>query len=181
MQKQNSNILVSQLRELILEARQAAYRNVNTLQIITNYLIGKTIVDRLQHGNARAAYAKEQLTTASRKLTKEFGRGYSVDNLELMRRFFIAYQNHLGISAIPISETLSRKSSNISSKALLIKLPSQNSETLSRISANEKHLLKLTWSHFVLLMKMNDAERRFYEIESAQNNWSVRELEKNFF
>ena len=88
-QKKSKNVLLSQLRELILEARQAVYRNVNTLQVITNYLIGRAIVQHLQQGNPKAGYAMEQLTTASRKLTKEFGRGYSVDNLELMRRFFI--------------------------------------------------------------------------------------------
>ena len=180
MQKKNSNIFLSQLQKLIREARQAAYRNVNTLQVITNYLIGKTIVQYLQQGNLRAAYAKEQLTTASQKLTKEFGRGYSVDNLELMRKFYFTYEKRIGISALPISEAVPRKSQNNPSKALIVKIPAQKSEALPRISSSDKHLLKLTWTHFVLLIKMDDAERRFYEIESAANNWSTRELERQY-
>ena len=54
------------------------------------------------------------------------------------------------------------------------------SETLSRISPGDKHLLKLTWSHFVLLIKMVANERQFYELESAANNWSTRELERQY-
>jgi len=64
--KKNITELESQLRELIFEARQAAYRSVNTLQVITNFLIGKKIVEVQQQGNPRADYAKEQLTRVSR-------------------------------------------------------------------------------------------------------------------
>ncbi|MBI3195834.1 MAG: DUF1016 domain-containing protein [Ignavibacteriae bacterium] len=180
MKKKSSNILFSQLRELILEARQVAYRNVNTLQVITNFLIGKTIVEHEQRGALRASYGKEQLASISRKLTQEFGRGFSVDNLQLMRAFFLTYQNRFQIHATPISETVSRKSQNKLSKEFVVQSPVRKYETLSRISANEKYLQKLSWSHFVLLLKMEEDERRFYEIESAQNNWSVRELERQY-
>jgi predicted nuclease of restriction endonuclease-like (RecB) superfamily len=178
--KKNNNILLSQLRELILEARQAAYRNVNTLQVVTNFLIGKTIVEYEQRGAQRAVYGKEQLASISRKLTKEFGRGYSVDNLQLMRAFYSTYQNRFGFNDSPIPETLSRKSQQKSYKALALKASDQNYEALPRISSVDKHLLKLTWTHFVLLLKMDEDERPFYEIESAVNNWSTRELERQY-
>lgn len=187
MQKKNQDILLSQLRKLILEAKQAAYRNVNTLQVITNYLIGKTIVEDEQHGAQRAAYGKEQLASISCKLTKEFGRGYSVDNLQLMRAFYFVYQNRLEFNALTIYEAVSRKSlskESLGQKKSSVELAPKNSEqkheTLPRISSADKHLLKLTWTHFVLLLKMNEDERRFYEIESAANNWSTRELERQY-
>ncbi len=160
---------------------------MNTLQVFTNFLIGKTIVEHTQSGNARATYGKQQLTGISRKLTKEFGRGYSVDNLQLMRIFFITYQNYLGFDHLPISETVSRKSSpkklpaqQKASAAIVPKPRVPISGTVSRISSDNKHLLKLSWSHFVLLMKMDEEERRFYEIESAANNWSIRELQRQY-
>ncbi len=38
---------------------------------------------------------------------------------------------------------------------------------------------KLSWSHYLILMRMdNIAERNFYEIEAVQNNWSLRELRR---
>lgn len=185
--RKNNTKLVSQIRGLILNTRQAAYRNVNLLQALTNFLVGKTIVEHEQQGKSRAAYGKAQLQSISRKLTKEFGRGYSADNLELMRAFYLVYQKRIEISLPPISETVSRKSPGKasvarkdSSKVLVLKSRTQNSETLSRISSNEKHLQKLSWSHFVLLIKMDEKERRFYEIETAENNWSVRELERQY-
>jgi len=37
----------------------------------------------------------------------------------------------------------------------------------------------LSWSHYLILMRIDDAdERSFYEIESGENNWSVRELKR---
>ncbi len=40
---------------------------------------------------------------------------------------------------------------------------------------------KLSWSHYLKLMRMdNENQRRFYEIEFIENNWSVRELERQF-
>lgn len=39
----------------------------------------------------------------------------------------------------------------------------------------------LSWSHYVRLMRIeNPDERHFYEIETVQNNWSLRELQRQF-
>ena len=38
---------------------------------------------------------------------------------------------------------------------------------------------KLSWSHYLILMRIeNINERNFYEIESIENNWSLRELRR---
>ena len=40
---------------------------------------------------------------------------------------------------------------------------------------------KLSWSHYVKLSRIsNPNERKFYEIEAVKNNWSLRELERQF-
>ncbi len=49
------------------------------------------IVEEEQNGNNRAAYGKELLKGLSKTLTEEFGRGYSVQNIERMRKFYLVY------------------------------------------------------------------------------------------
>ena len=62
--------------------------------------IGEKIVVEEQNGESRAEYGKSLIKSLSIKLSEEFGKGFSVDNLENMRKFYIAFQK---------SETLSRK------------------------------------------------------------------------
>lgn len=153
------NRLLPQIRELIASARTTAARNVNTLQVLTNYEVGRLIVEHEQAGARRAEYGKALLKELAASLAKEFGRGFSEDNLSNMRRFYLAYRKDDKV----ISETLSRKSL----------MPDQ----LGTIS--EK--FTLSWSHYVFLMSLgNKSERSFYEIEAAQQNWTLRELKRQF-
>jgi len=49
-----------------------------------------------------------------------------------------------------------------------------NSETVSR-------KFKLSWSHYIFLTRIsNENERNFYEIESIEGHWSLRELRRQF-
>jgi hypothetical protein len=85
----------------------------NETMVITYFEIGRTIVEEEQNGAERAGYGKEILKGLSVALKKEFGKGYSVDNLENMRRFYLAYGKSGTASRISqnqISETVSRKS-----------------------------------------------------------------------
>lgn len=51
-------------------------------------------------------------------------------------------------------------------------------QTVSRESENG---FTLSWSHYLKLMRIsNPEERRFYEIEAKDNNWSLRELQRQF-
>ena len=58
-------------------------------QVLTNFEIGRRIVEHEQRGAARAEYGKELLKELSVRLTEEFGKGFSATNLKLMRQFFI--------------------------------------------------------------------------------------------
>jgi len=83
--------LFSEVRDLILSARHAAARIVNTLQVTTNFEIGRRIVEHEQKGAKRAEYGAKLLKDLSVKLTQEFGKGFSVSNLQLMRLFFVEF------------------------------------------------------------------------------------------
>jgi predicted nuclease of restriction endonuclease-like (RecB) superfamily len=163
-----SSNLYSSVRHLIENAKDKIVRNINMTMIITYFQIGEIIVEDEQSGRDRAEYSKETLKNLSKHLIEEFGRGYSVDNLQWMRKFYLMFQKRISQEMSGISgkyETLSR-----------ISVKDQNYETLSRNS-----VFTLSWSHYIQLMKIEDEnERDFYEIEATQNNWSVRELTRQY-
>lgn len=160
-----NNNLFENIRSLIEQAQQHLVRNVNTTMLITYFEIGKMIVEREQHGKQRADYAKQIIIQLSKDLTKEFGRGYSVDNLERFRKFYLIYKNQ-------ISASLVRKSSKAQKSASLMRLSLDNSTDFP---------FALSWTHYIQLLKIdNEEERNFYEIEASQNHWSVRELQRQY-
>ena len=173
--------LFAGIRELILSARRAAVRSVDTLQVLMSFEIGRRIVEHEQQGVQRAEYGKLVLKTLSQRLTAEFGKGFSEDNLSLMRKFYIVYRDRK-----PISETVSGKSLQPATEEM-ISSRSQISETLSRKLFSTRNVktssvqFTLGWSHYVLLMGMRNLEERsFYEVEAAASDWSVRELKRQF-
>ena len=98
MSKELANIdsndhLVEQIAALIENAKQHVVTVVNSTMIVTYYEIGRMIVEHEQKGELRAEYGKSVLKELSKNLTNRFGRGFSVDNLENMRRFYITYSN----------------------------------------------------------------------------------------
>lgn len=158
--------ILNTVRNLIIAARKTAAQNINTLQVITNFEIGRIIVENEQSGKIKAEYGKNTLIELSKNLTEEFGRGFSKSNLEYMRRFFIDYKNEFA----GISQTLSGES-------VYSKSPAAIAQTLS----GQFILPNLSWSHYVFLMGIkNRDERSFYEIESRDNNWSLSELKRQF-
>ena len=138
--------LINDISLILRQAQQNAYRNINRAMVQAYWLVGRRIVEEEQQGEAKAAYGKGIIKSLSLALQAEFGKGFSVDNLENMRRFYLKF---------PISETLSRK----------LETPD----------------FQLSWSHYQMLLRIeNKEERSFYEIEAMQNNWSLRELKRQF-
>jgi predicted nuclease of restriction endonuclease-like (RecB) superfamily len=149
--------LLSEISGIITQGRSIALRQIDTTQAVTYWLVGRRIVEFYQRGADRAEYGEQVLIKLSRDLSARFGKGYSVDNLENIRRFYIGFPKML-----KISETLSRKYSVPDSGT--------KSETVSRI---------LSWSHYCELLKENNINARsFYEIEAVENGWSMRELRR---
>lgn len=69
--------LYQRISSLLQEARSRALQNVNTVMVQAYWLIGREIVMAEQKGKARADYGKTLIEDLSRKLTKEFGEGWS--------------------------------------------------------------------------------------------------------
>lgn len=157
--------LLEEITQLLEASRQQAARSVNAILTATYWEIGRRIVEFEQGGESRAEYGASLMERLSEDLSRRFGRGFSVDNLESMRLFYLAYPPSR------ISETVSRKSDH---KA--------KSETPSRIFTLPEltSAFPLSWSHYVLLVKRSRSEkaRIFYETEALRGGWSVRQLER---
>ncbi len=182
-QKTSSNStpqIFDRVSEILESARANVARTVNTTQVVANWLIGREIVEEEQAGRRRAGYGARLLAELSARLAQGYGRGYSVDNLEAFRQFYIDYPSL-------ISETASRKL-----------MPSAISETASRKiePANVELAMVahddlnaswqpgtlnpgLSWSHYRSLLRVSrPAARAFYEVEAVKQAWTVRELSR---
>lgn len=56
------------------------------------------IIEEEQNGKERADYGKQLLSDLSQTLTKEFGKGFSVTNLQQMRQFYTVYSKKQTLS-----------------------------------------------------------------------------------
>ena len=172
--------LADRIIALIEEARGKVAKAVNVALVYTYYEVGRMIVEDEQGGRKRAEYGKAQLATLSRRLTDRFGRGFSVDNLQNMRNFYIAY------STTKIYESASRKLREGKYETHSRK----SGETVNGIHEIDGNYINtvcpipnftLSWSHYLVLMRIeNPAERRFYEIEATENGWDLGELKRQF-
>lgn len=84
----------------ILEsARKKLVKSVNRVMVFAYYEIGKLIVEEEQEGKQRAEYSKRTIEILSEKLIVEYGRGFSIRNLEQMRKFYLTYSKAQTLSA----------------------------------------------------------------------------------
>jgi len=163
MNTQINNTLFRSISELIEDARKFVVRNVNTVMLCTNFTIGKMIVEEEQKGKERAGYAETILKDLSKALSAEYGRGFSHRNLDNFKKFYLIYQER-------ISQTVSAKFGDA--------LKNEISQAL--LAAFAEHF-KVSWSHYVLLMKIQSVEEReYYEGEASSCNWSLRELQRQY-
>jgi predicted nuclease of restriction endonuclease-like (RecB) superfamily len=167
--------LLGDIKALIHQARSVAARQINSLQVLANFEIGRRIVNEEQRGANRAEYGRQLLKALSEGLTQEFGKGFSHTNLDYMRKFFLVYRKRLA----PIVQKASAQlpappiSQKASGKSVAVDAEPPGNELATAFS--------LSWSHYVFLIGIkNPDERQFYEIESAQNGWSLPELRRQF-
>ena len=164
--------LYEDIRALVLSARQTIARGVDLLQVHTNYEIGRRIVEGEQEGKRRAEYGKDLLSYLSAQLTKEFDNGFSTTNLKYMREFYLAYPGRLP----QIRQTLSGEFASIPSAPIRQTLSDKSTATPNVATQP----FSLSWSHYVFLITLKEAERSFYEIEATQQGWTLRELKRQF-
>ncbi len=143
------NPLYDAIRLIIHDAQKGAYKAVNHAMVRAYWNIGQLIVEDEQKGEKRAKYGEKLLDDIGRRLTNEFGRGFSVANLKNFRQFFLVFPKGYHEGEVPADE----KGYTVCSE--------------------------LSWSHYRLLMRVEDpAARGYYIGESISQNWSVRALER---
>ncbi|MEA1877915.1 MAG: PDDEXK nuclease domain-containing protein [Bacteroidota bacterium] len=153
--------LISAIESLLHESKSEIIREVNRSIISTYWHIGQHIVVYEQGGRKRAEYGSELLKRLSKDLSQSFGRGYSYRNLKLIRKFYLTFHNWQSLIA---KSTIQKGQSVIA---------------LSQNSIVQSVIAQLSWTHFVRLLSVsNEDERNFYLIETAENRWSVRELDR---
>ncbi len=184
--------IYKRIRVILESAKVRVARTVNTTQVMANWLIGSEIIEGEQHGRKRAGYGDALLLGISRKLSNDFGKGWSVRQLEYCRAFYLAYPVLLGAGQKsnaarsislpdPIPNALRSNSPEFDG---MFGIPHALRGELSepeitqtwepgRLSPN------LSWTHYRALFRVDSPDARaFYEIESIKNNWSARELER---
>ena len=144
---------INDLKQIVRQARGRAYASINYAQVASNWLLGQRIVEEEQAGKARAEYGKHIIESASKALTEEFGKGYSVTNLKSFRKFYIEFQY------LAIGQTVSAQSD---------------------VSIQQTVSALLSWSHYERLMRVENLQaRKWYEQEAKEQMWGRRTLERN--
>ena len=132
-----AEIFISDIRTIILSARESAIRSVDTVRVQMYWKLGERIFIEEQKGQDRAEYGAYLLQNVALEIEKEFGSGFSVRQLERARQFYRTY---------PIATALRTQ---------------------------------LNWYQYRLLIQIDDKDKReYYELETANNNWTGRELER---
>lgn len=163
--------LFEHVSKLIDEARKHLKTTIDTTMVYTYYGVGKYIVEDEQQGETRAAYGKTVLKRLSVRLTEKYGKGWSYSNLRQIRQFYMVYSD-LTDSVCQIHDRNDRQCLSNSQATKLHQLEKGNTVALK---------FTLSWSHYLVLMRIaNQNERNFYEIECYKQNWSVRQLQRQY-
>ena len=92
MENQLLSSMVLDIRNIMETAHRNVAQEVNNELIVAYWKIGEIIVRYEQNDNIRAAYGKQTLKQLSKTLTAEFGKGFSISNIQFMRRFYQEYK-----------------------------------------------------------------------------------------
>ena len=161
--------LFQKSKELIDNARSNMGQMANTITVITSFLLGHYIIEQEQQGQERAKYGLKIIDSLSAYLTKEYGRGFSRSNVAGMRQFYMTYkdredeiiQSQIG----QLGQGIEIVQSGIGQLDIMYsKLP-----------------FKLSWTHYQVLMRIEDKEERdFYEREAIHSGWNVSTLKRQY-
>ncbi len=159
---------------IIDAARRSAARSVNAVMTAAYWLIGHRIVEFEQSGEKRAEYGTALIERLAADLTQRFGRGFSRQNIQQMRLFYLSYPSE------QIQQTVSGELAQSPQQAIC-QTASGKSETTSTEGRLGELLtaFPLPWSAYVRLLSIkNKRGRDFYEAEALRGGWSVRQLDR---
>jgi len=166
--------------------REQAYKAVNQSLTVRNWLFGFYIVEFEQKGDDRAVYGSNLLEELARKINIS---GLAPRSLRQFRSFYlvypqiaqIAYQQFkiVDLKELQIWQTVSAKLQSYDNQIINTDQPIKN-ELPEHLGVDVNKLIsKLSFSHLVELLSINDPlKRTYYEIECIKGNWSVRELRR---
>jgi len=174
----NSFEFFDNVAKIIEQARKYVGRTADISKCITNFEIGRMIVEEEQGGKARAAYGKKLLAGLSMYLKERVGIGFSETTLRNARKFYQIYSPSIQQALLAKSDEYVENSIQ---QALLAKLEDAAGDKKSQAMLAKLYPFKLSWSHYLVLIRIdNDDERRFYEIEAFNQNWDYRWLSKQY-
>ncbi|MCL1887244.1 MAG: PDDEXK nuclease domain-containing protein, partial [Betaproteobacteria bacterium] len=170
---------------IIEQARKYVGRTADLTMCVTYFEIGRMIVEEEQGGKARAEYGRGLLEELSTFLNKRFGKGFSVSTLRKARQFYQMYAP--AIQQSMIAELGKRQiltaQSGVPEKwqSMIAIFDERNSLAIRQSMISELYPFKLSWTHYLILMRIKDKnERHFYEIEAANQQWTVRQLQRQY-
>lgn len=83
--------VVKQVKSFLHEARSNVSNQVNAELLKAYWNIGRVVCEYEQSAPERADYGKQTIRKLAKELTREFGKGFSVSNIQFMRRFYKTY------------------------------------------------------------------------------------------
>ena len=150
--------IFSDAEKIIEVTQKTAFRAVDRILILRNWLLGKRIFEEELQGEDRAAYGAEVIVKLSKHLNAKYGRGFSKRNLWEALRFYKAYPQIV--------------------QTACAELDSADENEIVRTMSAQFNML--SWSHYRILIQVLDKiARDWYEQEAARENWSVRTLQRN--
>ena len=166
--------VLGDVSKIIDAARESAARSVNAAMTAAYWLVGHRVVEFEQSGEERAEYGTALIERLAGDLTGRFGRGFSRQNVQNMRLFYLSYPPGR------IRQTLTGKLP-LAPRRRICQTASGKSATLS-VEVGFHDLLTafaLPWSAYVRLLSVrNESAREFYEDEALRGGWSVRQLDR---
>lgn len=181
--------LVTIISETQSYFRQQAQKQVNIGLTLRNWFFGFYIVEFEQKGKDRAVYGKNLIQNLSKILKEKNLKGFSEVNLRIYRSFYLCYPEiqqtlsvelylndfHKNTILQPVTAKLIKDENQVNTNENVI----SQSLTGKSISDIEKTINHLSFSHFIELIKIdNESKRSFYQWQSIDNSWSVRELQR---
>lgn len=175
---QSLGACIARIRAILTSARRAALQTVNSTMLTAYWHVGREIVEEEQLGQKRAGYGKQLLQGLSVRLTSEFGAGFSVANLKLIRQFYVVYVDRRpAIGYTGSTQLLPPPQGPAPLQEIGYTLCSQSEAVQQPVGSSFRP--ELSWSHYRVLMRVARPEARsFYEVECAKGRWAVRQLER---
>lgn len=142
------------IRDILTSAQTRVAQTVNTAQFLSNWLIGREIVEEEQQGQQRATYGETLLKNLAKRLKQDFGEGYSYTNLKYIRQFYLSFPQLL--TETEISHAV--RDQSVTNQDLSGLSNPKTSWQTGQLHPN------LSWTHYRILMKVEKLDVRSFAV-----------------